>query len=205
MATRRIGRPPASADLDPTTDRILLAAREAFSRYGYHTTTLKDIAAATNITTGAIYHHYESKKALFVAVYADAEGKVLAEFEAAAKRQATFADQLCAVFETAARLHGNDPTLARFSAISAIELRRHPELDAAINDGSKSALFNFLSTLAKRAGDRGELPTGLDVSSVSHLLVAMMLGLSQFGAIAESGNAHRKAVRALEHLIRASF
>jgi AcrR family transcriptional regulator len=51
--------------------RVLDAAAELFVRQGYVGTTLRQIAAATGIKAGSIYHHFESKEALFVAVLND--------------------------------------------------------------------------------------------------------------------------------------
>ena len=51
--------------------RVLDAAAELFVRQGYVGTTLRQIAAAAGIKAGSIYHHFESKESLFVAVLND--------------------------------------------------------------------------------------------------------------------------------------
>ena len=48
--------------------RVLDAAAELFVTQGYAGTTLRQIAAAAGIQAGSIYHHFDSKDALFVAV-----------------------------------------------------------------------------------------------------------------------------------------
>jgi AcrR family transcriptional regulator len=49
--------------------RILAAAVTCFARKGYHDTTMEEIAAEAGIAKGAIYLYFESKEALFLALY----------------------------------------------------------------------------------------------------------------------------------------
>jgi len=51
--------------------RVLDAAAELFVRQGYSGTTLRQIASEAGIKAGSIYHHFDSKEALFVAVLND--------------------------------------------------------------------------------------------------------------------------------------
>lgn len=44
-----------------TRKRILEAAIHLFARLGYHKTTIQDIAYHIGMTTGAVFHHYNSK------------------------------------------------------------------------------------------------------------------------------------------------
>lgn len=45
-----------------TRKRILETAIYLFARLGYHKTTIQDIAYHIGMTTGAVFHHYSSKK-----------------------------------------------------------------------------------------------------------------------------------------------
>jgi AcrR family transcriptional regulator len=53
---------------DARTQRLLDAALEVFARKGYRTARLDDVAEAAGVTKGAIYHHFDSKEALLLAV-----------------------------------------------------------------------------------------------------------------------------------------
>jgi len=50
---------------------VLDAAAELFVQQGYAGTTLRQIAAAVGMKAGSIYHHFDSKEALFIAVLND--------------------------------------------------------------------------------------------------------------------------------------
>ena len=55
----------------PGIDRrrqILDVALTAFSTSGYHNTSMNDIAEAAGVTKPVVYQHYESKRALFLAI-----------------------------------------------------------------------------------------------------------------------------------------
>jgi AcrR family transcriptional regulator len=51
--------------------RVLDAAAERFVSQGYAATTLRQIAAAAGLKAGSIYHHFDSKESLFIAVLDD--------------------------------------------------------------------------------------------------------------------------------------
>ena len=55
---------------DPTNtiEKILKSAGDEFLRYGYAGASLRKIAAAAGLTTGALYRHYADKEALYRAL-----------------------------------------------------------------------------------------------------------------------------------------
>ncbi len=57
-----------SEQSDQTKDRIVLASARLFARKGYAATSIADISAELQMTKGALYHHFESKEAVFFAV-----------------------------------------------------------------------------------------------------------------------------------------
>ena len=56
-----------------TKERILLTSLQLFARRGYEAVSVSDIAGALGITKGALYRHYESKRAIFDAILARME------------------------------------------------------------------------------------------------------------------------------------
>src|ERR1700756_4331580 len=52
-----------------TNELILTTALDLFRRSGFETTTMRDIAAAANVATGAAYYYFPSKEAIVSAYY----------------------------------------------------------------------------------------------------------------------------------------
>lgn len=70
------------ANLEATRTALLAAARKHFARVGYSRAQTAKIAADARVTTGALYHHFGSKKRLFQAVAEQIEVEILAESSA---------------------------------------------------------------------------------------------------------------------------
>lgn len=64
MLTTRKKRPARLRDPQGTRQRLLQAAFREVYRYGFQSAGIDTILAATNVTKGALYHHFESKEAL---------------------------------------------------------------------------------------------------------------------------------------------
>src|SRR5215813_12029180 len=55
-------------DPERTRERLLQAAFREVYRYGFQSAGIDTILAGTNVTKGALYHHFESKEALGYAI-----------------------------------------------------------------------------------------------------------------------------------------
>jgi AcrR family transcriptional regulator len=69
---------------EATRTALLEEATALFAERGYAGTSLEDVASASRVTRGAVYHHFASKQALFEAVLDRQEAQVSAEVVAAA-------------------------------------------------------------------------------------------------------------------------
>ena len=56
-----------------TLEKVKQAAFSLFARQGYEFTTMNQIATAVGIKKPSLYAHFESKEALFLAVFTDME------------------------------------------------------------------------------------------------------------------------------------
>src|SRR6266702_432282 len=54
---------------EATRAALLDEATRLFAERGYAGTSLEDVASASQVTRGAVYHHFEAKHALFEAGY----------------------------------------------------------------------------------------------------------------------------------------
>jgi len=59
----------ATAKAEETRERIVDAALRLFREKGFDETTMRDIAAAANVATGAAYYYFRSKEDLVMAFY----------------------------------------------------------------------------------------------------------------------------------------
>jgi AcrR family transcriptional regulator len=67
-----------------TRAALLAAARSAFGKQGYAGASLTQIAQEARATTGALYHHFADKKALFAAVAEEIEAELVRSLVASA-------------------------------------------------------------------------------------------------------------------------
>ena len=68
---------------DATRRALLESAEALFAVHGFQKTSLDEVAAEARLTKGAIYHHFESKQALFEAVLEQLEVEQTAAVSAA--------------------------------------------------------------------------------------------------------------------------
>ncbi len=54
--------------IDETKDKILNVAATIFSKFGFHKTTVDEIARAAHKAKGSVYYHFKSKEELFQGV-----------------------------------------------------------------------------------------------------------------------------------------
>src|SRR5690348_17964621 len=71
---------------------ILAAARKLFAGEGFDGTSIDDIAAKAGVAKGAVYHHFDSKEAIFTRVLEDVQAEIAALPPSAAMR--TLSDPL---------------------------------------------------------------------------------------------------------------
>lgn len=69
---------------EATRAALLSEATTLFAQRGYAGTSLEDVASASQVTRGAVYHHFTGKQALFEAVLSAQETRAIAEITATA-------------------------------------------------------------------------------------------------------------------------
>jgi AcrR family transcriptional regulator len=67
-----------------TRAALVAAGRSLFGTKGFAATSVEDLARAARVTTGALYHHFPTKAALFEAVFEQLHTEMLAESAEAA-------------------------------------------------------------------------------------------------------------------------
>jgi AcrR family transcriptional regulator len=64
--------------------KLIAAGIRQFSQYSYEDVDVDSVAAEAGVTTGSLYHHFQSKKALYGVLRDDMTRRVLDRMEAAA-------------------------------------------------------------------------------------------------------------------------
>ncbi|HVW31037.1 MAG TPA: TetR/AcrR family transcriptional regulator [Acidimicrobiia bacterium] len=196
--SRRFAGLRSAPDVTDARDRILAAARGRFGRQGYDKTTNKDIAGAVGFTAGAIYRHFPSKADLFIAVYRGLQDSVFSQFEAVISDERSAPDKIRAILDLSVELHAADRSLATFTAIAPIEIQRHPEIRRELGTDPMAVYRFFRRVMADSAPD---LAADVDPDAVADMLVAVVTGFNQFGAVTRSARPHRAAIAAFERLL----
>jgi AcrR family transcriptional regulator len=82
-----------------TRNRILSAALELFRDRGFDETSMREIAAAAGVAIGAAYYYFDSKDALVMAFYHQANDAMRETIEAALARKTDLKSRLRAVID----------------------------------------------------------------------------------------------------------
>jgi len=195
-AKRRLGRPPGTDSAD-TRDRILDVARRSFAERGYETTTNKVLSAEAGITTGAIYHYFDSKLDIYASVHDDVQERVYAQFTEAVDAHDTFVTKFEALLEVAHDLNRQDPSLAQFLGTTRVDRRRHAEVADALGgfDQTRQAFFD---RVVEHGVTTGEIAPE-NVEMVKAFVITVLTGLND--ALSDDPERHRRAIDAVRALM----
>ena len=159
---------------DTTRRHILRAASHQFARRTYHDVGLDDILAEAELTKGAMYFHFRSKRALAVAII---------------ERQS--ASGIVAVQDLLARKLSGLETLIDFTYLIAVEDTKRGGVRAGLNllesvgwsEGLQERLLGewiqALAGVAEQAVAEGDIDPQCDSQDVGRLIVSMQMGLRQ--------------------------
>ena len=158
---------------EKTKAALIAAARALFVEKGYAETSTPEIVAAAGITRGALYHHYEDKRALFRAVVRQEALAVTRAIEQATPAQLPARDALIAgsnAYLDAMRVNGRTrllliegPTVLGFTEMKKLDeetttLTLRQGLQAALRHDRKSGIpVDALADILSAAFDRAAL------------------------------------------------
>ncbi len=96
-----------------TRAKVLAAARELFSTEGYEGATIRDIAAAAGMSTGAVFANFADKSELFREIMTTDLAAVVEAMTEAASRGRTVDDALLKIFSAGYGFYKSQMPLAR--------------------------------------------------------------------------------------------
>lgn len=164
--------------------RIINTAFYLFLKKGYAGVTLKDIISATGLSKGAIYHHFESKYAIYLAALEEYFFKILgADFPPDAPlpfsvrvqyRFAHFAD----LMEFVETLEGEG---IAFPIRSFFIFQLESEKDAFIRERVEAAMDHYrqeIRSIVQQGQAKGEVDARMNASVIAQQLMSMLEGLA---------------------------
>jgi len=161
---------------EATRRALLAAARTLFAEQGYQGTSIEAVVRAARVTRGALYHHFEDKRALLDALVVELQGEASVTVRERALSKRSRWESLEAGIE--AYLEAClDPAFRRIvlqEAPSALGIARCREIDYAEALGPMGAALARL----KRDGELKVEDTGLLARVLASMTweVAMLLG-----------------------------
>jgi AcrR family transcriptional regulator len=107
-----------------TRARVLAAALKVFHERGFQAATMREIAAEAGMAVGAAYYYFDSKDALVMAFYEQAQEEMAPAIEQALGRSRTLEQSIRAI--VGLKLEQFAPNRALLAALAAHSDPRHP-------------------------------------------------------------------------------
>ena len=165
-----------------TRGALLAAARAMFAEYGFAGAAREDIVASAGVTRGAMYHHFESKQALFQAVFEEVEGELCDAIAIAAMADADPVEQL-RLGARAFLAHASTPEVQRIVLLDAPSVL-DPDVRRALSERYGLGLVRESLRTIDIAGR-------LTLGPIEPLAAITMAAMHEAAtAIAEGANAH---------------
>jgi AcrR family transcriptional regulator len=161
---------------EQTRERIIEEAMRLFVRKGFFAASIADIAAAVGMTKGALYHHFESKDAIFFAVietirkaWRDAVGREVLKEKDGLQR-------LHALLDSHGRLiEKNDAFCLVLNGLMAEMDGVNPAFLEKLHS-IYSDLVNFTEQIVRKGQVAGNIRTDLDARLIAFTLVGILRG-----------------------------
>ena len=150
-----------------TRAKVLAAARKLFSEQGYEGATIRDIATAAGMSTGAVFANFTDKSDLFREIMSEDIEALIAGMREAAGRGGDIEQVLLAIFSVGYRFYSDQMPLARAAFSVSWTPREGNRLRALSLAGSTSDL---IAEQLMAAVGRGELTQSAEVRLRAQML-----------------------------------
>jgi AcrR family transcriptional regulator len=179
-----------------TAAAILASARALFAARGFEATSIDDIAEGAAVAKGAVYHHFDSKEAIFIRVLEAVQAEIAQTPPPAGSAEGDLADQMAAGVEHYL-LTASAPGMRRILLIdgpAVIGWRRWREIDDQyFGAGARLATA---AVLGPSAGPK-------EIDALTHLMMGAVMEAALVCATAEDVEATaRELSNALRQLLK---
>ncbi|ALL12378.1 TetR/AcrR family transcriptional regulator [Caulobacter henricii] len=149
-----------------TRERVLSAARRLFSERGYEGATIRDIAQAAGMSTGAVFASFADKTELFDEILTADYEVIYAQMVQAARAGATVDEALLGLFGVAYSFHLDQLPLLR--ATIAVSWTRTEAAERSARADLKH-IFRLIGEVTQRGIDQGQLKSGIDAKLLAEI------------------------------------
>ena len=179
-----------------TRAALVAAGRRLFGRDGFAATSVEDLAREARVTTGALYHHFANKTALFETVFEGVHAEVLQASVRAAAGASDALEALSRGFEAFldAVLEPDVQQILVTDAPAVLGLPRFTELD------ERYAVTEIVAAL-QAATAAGQLSVEDPETIARMLLGALVRGGMLIAGSAEPGRTRDSVARAIRALL----
>ncbi len=162
-----------------TREQLLKKALAVFSQKGYAATTLQDIARETEVTRGAIYHHFGSKAELYNTLISEYSEKGNDIVQQAASEGGTLLDILRRVFVRQLCIIEDDPEMRALMELALFKTGLVPELEEGRQRQIESGmgLVDMLAGIMNQGLEQGLLHSVGDPREMARAYIAFQNGL----------------------------
>lgn len=184
-----------------TRASLIGAGRKLFGERGFADVGTQEIVAEAGVTRGALYHQFDDKKGLFVAVYDDVEQSIVAQIAAAVGERA--AEDPLAALKAGMRLFlrlCTEPEVHRITLVEAPSVLGWSEWRAR-GEEFGFALVEGLIAAAIATGQAVEQPT----RPLAHVAIGALDEAALYVAVADDREAATEQVAAVLERIVDSF
>jgi len=180
-----------------TRAALVAAGRRLFGENGFRGTSVEDLASEARLTTGALYHHFPTKTALFEAVFVQAHMDLMAASTEAAKDAKDGLDELALGFDAFLDgvLQRDVQRILVLDGPAVLGLARYTELDERY---AHAVIVHSLEEAAKAGTIRIDDPETATRLLLGALTRGAML-IANSATPVETRHAVAKSMRALLH------
>ncbi len=183
-----------------TRDRIIRVATQLFQEQGFARTTISDICQAAEISKGALFHHFDTKEALFEEIWLSLETRMDKAATAAAIAKAQESDDPYEIFMAGCRIFVEYVSQKPFQQIVNIDGPVVLGREKWIKHDAEMGLRNIGSGL--RYLETQGLVSPDNRKALTVLLYGALQGIAQTLSSGQAQTTAEEMLAAFEHLVR---
>ena len=164
------------AHIDAREDSIVESALMLFARKGIEKTTVQEIAAAADLSAGAIYRYFSSKEKLLEAVFVHCIAHHREVFESEARNAASPLAALIDIGRHAVNEPADDPMRALDVELT-LAAKRDPQGVGVGRRAMRTAITDQVEQGLLRAREAGEIPESVAIHPLAVGLMALVAGI----------------------------